>query len=284
MEIMTLRQAAEYLSISCEVLRRRARRGEVPSRKLGSQPNSPWRFIKEELEEFVDSGWHDKDGREDETEILLDLMSRYKQASEEEQVEILRKISVYNNEIATGFLCEKLLNKSSTDSILYWSICGLIKQLGTESRNYLEGFLEHKSEWIRILVADFLVTELSDKRALKILKENYKKTGNYLCLGTLLTLEPEHYWIDLKKLAESKVDRERYLALEALRNVDHPELPDVLKKLLCDKDVHVQRKALELIKIRKAQEFTGELEQLLSGSCSSNIKKQAAAVLVELYR
>ena len=52
MEILTLEEAAKMLKISEYTLRRYARRGAVPARKIGGQ----WRFSREELLEWFRTG------------------------------------------------------------------------------------------------------------------------------------------------------------------------------------------------------------------------------------
>lgn len=53
-EIMTPREAAEYLSIHVRTLYRLAKKGEIPGRKVGGS----WRFKKEALDEWL--SWREK--------------------------------------------------------------------------------------------------------------------------------------------------------------------------------------------------------------------------------
>lgn len=46
---MTLEQTAEYLHLHPVTLRNKARRGEIPARKLGRQ----WRFVREQLDAWL---------------------------------------------------------------------------------------------------------------------------------------------------------------------------------------------------------------------------------------
>jgi len=50
--IMTGRQAAEYLQLSYDVLRKKAAAGEIPGAKIGGT----WRFSKRQLDEFIERG------------------------------------------------------------------------------------------------------------------------------------------------------------------------------------------------------------------------------------
>ena len=48
-EIMTPREAAEYLSVHVRTIYRLAKKGEIPGRKLGGS----WRFKKDALDEWL---------------------------------------------------------------------------------------------------------------------------------------------------------------------------------------------------------------------------------------
>ena len=49
METLDLEEAAEFLRMNAESLRRRAKRGDIPSRKTGKK----WLFIKKHLADWV---------------------------------------------------------------------------------------------------------------------------------------------------------------------------------------------------------------------------------------
>ena len=51
-KLLTLEEAAEFLRINPEVLRRKAREGKVPAAKIGRQ----WRFRLTRLLEWLDQG------------------------------------------------------------------------------------------------------------------------------------------------------------------------------------------------------------------------------------
>lgn len=59
MQSLDLIEAAEFLKMNAEVLRRKAKAGDVP----GKKPGKHWVFIKEHLADFV-SDRHTKHGRE----------------------------------------------------------------------------------------------------------------------------------------------------------------------------------------------------------------------------
>lgn len=49
METLLLHEAAEFLHMNAEVLRRKAKNGEIPGRKAGRK----WVFVKEHLADFI---------------------------------------------------------------------------------------------------------------------------------------------------------------------------------------------------------------------------------------
>jgi excisionase family DNA binding protein len=51
-EVLTSRQAAEYLQLSERTVKDKARQGQIPAAKVGRD----WRFLREELEEWLRSG------------------------------------------------------------------------------------------------------------------------------------------------------------------------------------------------------------------------------------
>ena len=51
-DVMTVGQAAEYLQVTGETIRRKARSGDIPAAKVGRH----WRFRKKDLDEWLDNG------------------------------------------------------------------------------------------------------------------------------------------------------------------------------------------------------------------------------------
>lgn len=51
-DVLTLKQAAEFLQMDDETLRRKVVAGEIPGKKLGN-----WRFVKEDLVTYIRSGY-----------------------------------------------------------------------------------------------------------------------------------------------------------------------------------------------------------------------------------
>ena len=51
-EVMTVEQAAQYLQVHIETLRRKARFGEIPAAKVGRS----WRFRKIDLDDWLTRG------------------------------------------------------------------------------------------------------------------------------------------------------------------------------------------------------------------------------------
>lgn len=284
MEVMTLKQAAAYLSMSKEVLRRQASQGKIPGRRLGESVRSPWRFTREELDDFMLTSRDKRVEERDIIMVLLGLMEQFREAKgEEEQVDIIKSISNFEHEIALGFFCKNLLDSSSSEVVIYWSIYGLISLLGEDADVYLESFLKHESDWIRLMVADFFATELGDESAAEQLASSYKKTGSFLALSGLMRCRPEEYWSDFSSLLKSETSHERYLAVRKLHLIEHEQISGVLVDLIRDSDARIQNEALELINERYRWDFREELERFISEDHKFGVKQKAVKILSEIY-
>lgn len=53
-EILTLEEAAEYLRMNPEVLRRHAKKGEIPGKQIGRV----WKFSKNLLQKYIEEGYN----------------------------------------------------------------------------------------------------------------------------------------------------------------------------------------------------------------------------------
>lgn len=53
MEILTLKEAAEYLKLHPDTVKRLAQKGEIKGRRVGRGKNAVWRFDKNELWESL---------------------------------------------------------------------------------------------------------------------------------------------------------------------------------------------------------------------------------------
>lgn len=47
--VMTLKEAAEYLNVHCDTLRRRAKNGTIPAFKIGTD----WRFYQSSIDSWI---------------------------------------------------------------------------------------------------------------------------------------------------------------------------------------------------------------------------------------
>ena len=60
MEILKLKEAAEYLKIKPDTLRKLARKEEIKGFKISSGKNSSWRFNKHDLNVFISKRFRKK--------------------------------------------------------------------------------------------------------------------------------------------------------------------------------------------------------------------------------
>jgi excisionase family DNA binding protein len=54
-EILTLEEAAEYLRMNPEVLRRHVKKGDIPGKQIGRV----WKFSKRLLQKYIEEGYNE---------------------------------------------------------------------------------------------------------------------------------------------------------------------------------------------------------------------------------
>ena len=284
MKIMTLKAAAAYLNMNAEVLRRQVQKGEIPGRKLGKGSRSPWRFIQEELDEYI-QGNNVQEQAEPEVQSVLDKLIRdYKKANnEDDEVIALNRLGRLKKAGAVPFLCEILLNASSTSNQIFWSIRAMIEILGKEASHYLGIFREDKDEWIQVEVSIYYALEFGDEQAIEVLERQYEKTGNFIVLQGLLQVKTKKYLPELRTMFKSEVVHTRLKAIGALRDISYPQEEQDLAKLVLDSDIYVQNEALKLAIKRKHRSLIPQLQLIIAGNYPESIKRMAAGALAEAF-
>jgi len=284
MKIMTLKAAAAYLNMNAEVLRRQVQKGEIPGRKLGKGSRSPWRFIQEELDEYM-QGNNVQEQAEPETQSVLEkLISDYKKANnEDDEVISLNRIGRLKKAGAVPFLCEILLNANSTSNQIFWSIRAMIEILGKEASSYLGNFRDNEDEWIRVEVSIFYALEFGDEESINVLEQQYEKTGSFLALQVLLQVKTKKYLPELQEMFKSENSNNRLLAIRALKDISYPQEEQELAKLVLDSDIYVQTEALKVAIKRKHRSLIPQLQQIIAGNYPESIKRMAAGALAEAF-
>ena len=284
MKIMTLKAAAAYLNMNAEVLRRQVQKGEIPGRKLGKGSRSPWRFIQEELDEYM-QGNNVQEQAEPETQSVLEkLISDYKKANnEDDEVISLNRIGRLKKAGAVPFLCEILLNANSTSNQIFWSIRAMIEILGKEASSYLGNFRDNEDEWIRVEVSIFYALEFGNEESINVLEQQYEKTGSFLALQVLLQVKTKKYLPKLQEMFKSENSNNRLLAIRALKDISYPQEEQELAKLVLDSDIYVQTEALKVAIKRKHRSLIPQLQQIIAGNYPESIKRMAAGALAEAF-
>jgi len=284
MKIMTLKAAAAYLNMNAEVLRRQVQKGEIPGRKLGKGSRSPWRFIQEELDEYM-QGNNVQEQAEPETQSVLEkLISDYKKANnEDDEVISLNRIGRLKKAGAVPFLCEILLNANSTSNQIFWSIRAMIEILGKEASSYLGIFRDNEDEWIRVEVSIFYALEFGNEESINVLEQQYEKTGSFLALQVLLQVKTKKYLPKLQEMFKSENSNNRLLAIRALKDISYPQEEQELAKLVLDSDIYVQTEALKVAIKRKHRSLIPQLQQIIAGNYPESIKRMAAGALAEAF-
>ncbi|MCF7912997.1 MAG: helix-turn-helix domain-containing protein [Candidatus Cloacimonetes bacterium] len=284
MKIMTLKGAAAYLNMNAEVLRRQAQKGDIPARKLGTGSRSPWRFIQEELDEYMKGNDVQALAEPEAHSVLEKLIREYKTAgSEDKEVMALNRIGRLQKSEAVPFLCEILLNNESSINQIFWSIRAIVEILGKEASRYLQIFRDHADDWIRMEVAIFYALEFGDKPAIAALEEQFEKTGSFLVLQVLLQVKTQKYLPHLQQMFSSEVPHNRLLALRSLKDISYPEEEQELARLVLDNDLQVQTEALKLAVKRKHRSLIPQLQLIIAGNYPESVKRMAAGALAESF-
>jgi excisionase family DNA binding protein len=285
MEIMTLKKAAAYLGLNPEVLRRKAANGTIPASRLGSAPQAPWRFYREELDQYLKWEVPATSPDSDQKSLLADIWEKfYKSDDEDTKIEALHDIAELNDVSTVPWLCEILLNADNDSPIIFWAIRTLTIILGQDADRYLLRFRDYEDPWIRIEVARFFAVQLNDKRACEYLQKYYKDSHSFLVLQTLLEIAPQKFMHELDTMLTNDNDpMSRQLALRELQKIEHPDQNLFLKQLLQDKDTRIRELAIIVTGEKKLQELIPSLQEIINSDDTQSIKKLAAQALSRIF-
>ncbi|MCF7918714.1 MAG: excisionase family DNA-binding protein [Candidatus Cloacimonetes bacterium] len=281
MEIMTLKKAAEYLGMNAEVLRRKAANGTIPAMRLGSGKMAPWRFYREELDQYIN--WERVEVKEDQDQqnhVLEELRKFYKTEDEEVQINILRRIAEIKDTFAVPYLCEVLLNSENKSALIFWSIRALTEILKEDAAPYLVHFREHADPWIRIEIARYFALHFKDEGSFSYLEKYYRETHSFVVLQALLEIAPEKYYGELDVLITDSVNSQtRMLALRELRKLKHPNQKELLEPLLHDGEIRIKTLAVEIVGEKRIRELIPDLQEIIESGAPQSLKRQAALAL-----
>jgi len=285
-DVLTLKEAARYLNIHPEVLRKKVVAGEVPGQKIGTGRRSPWRFMMRELE-----NWLSKDSINSREAFEPRAVRRFLDILDHS--DDLDRISDAINSLGL------LGSKEATDRIktfldspfveLRWlSVRSLIKILEGESKPLLYSRLKtDTSERVKLAIAGYFALNTGDTASIKYLIRLFKSTGD-----KRLRLMTAQYLVDIKpKLVTDEIRTEirsehaavRYRGLQALEKLDYPGIEEDLRTLLFDRYDQVRFKTIKIIGIKKRLDLQNDLMEILSSNTSDKFKMEAALALARIY-
>jgi len=283
MEILNVKQAAEYLGLHPEVLRRKAQNGEIPAQKLGSGKRSPWRFVKSELERYL-RGLKRETEKDALEKQMLAKFAQDLQAGEdlEKMAQSLHQMGLLGMEEAIP-LVEPFLH-SDYDDLRHYAAEAMIRILGVESRPHVWPLLEaDEPYWVQLPILAFFARKTGEEAVIAKLKEMYAQNKDYTAFAALFELEPSAVRTDFDRYIQSKNAGIRYRTLMLLRNVHLADEAAILRQFLQDPVFHNQRKAVEIIGQKKLRELVPDLQSLISEATSRDLQKKAAEALAKIF-
>ncbi len=274
MKFITLEEASKLLNLHPEVVRKKARQGEIPAVKLGNGLRAPWRFSQEEIEKYIAGESAPLKEAELHENYLTKLIHQMKTMTDEEKiVSAIHEIGLLGSEDAVPELTRNLLDDDTDDTIKYYSIRALLLILGVDSRKYVYKYIDYPNPWISIEVALYFAKKELDEKAIDFLKKSYATRKDYNSLIALAQIDYEYVKEDFLALFDHKAVVYRYKALTILDNVKGADYEAILKSLLTDREHKVRRKAIQLVGELKVKSLLPDLTALLTENITDDFKK-----------
>ncbi|MBN2830230.1 MAG: helix-turn-helix domain-containing protein [Candidatus Cloacimonetes bacterium] len=284
MNFITLEEASKLLNLHPEVVRKKARSGEIPAVKLGTGIRAPWRFSEEALQNYLSGDASAIKESELHNHYLQKLLTQMKEETEEEKrVSAIQEIGLLGSEEAIPELTRNLLDDMESDSIKFYSIRALIAILGTDSRRYIYKYIEYPNPWLAIEAALYFAKKELDEKAIAFLKESYAKRKDFNSLLALAQIDYESVKDDYLALIDHDAVQNRYKALMILDNITGADYVSIVRKLLADREHRIKRKAIELTGDLKLTELMPELTEMLSKNITDDLKKCIGAAIVKIH-
>ena len=286
-ELLTLKQACQYLSIHPEVLRRKAAAGEIPGQKLGRGKKSPWRFDRETLD-----GWltcvMEKDAEEiQNTNAVEQLVTTLRTSDDLEKLaDALNTLGLLGTEATVDALKPFL---ESPFEELRWLACrSIIQVLGLESKDLVYGLLQtDSSPRIRLEVAGFFARLSDDAESLQWLESNLESTEDPALRRNieyqLLSKHPERVVPMLREDLNSSHAAIRYRAFIALNTVEYTEWEADILKMRQDKFPVIRKKAVEFMGLTRNLEMLNPLQDVLNSEEPDDVKREAGLAIARIF-
>ena len=284
---LTLKQAAMYLSMHPEVLRRKAAANEIPAQKLGRGKRSPWRFQRKKLDE-----WLDREKRNDSMEISTDasiqrMLHILKTTDDiDKQADAINSLGLLGVEEAVEDL--KPFLDSPFQTLRQLACRAIIQILGSESKPLVYHFLKkHSDPSVKLEVAGFFAIHGSDRESIEWLQKKMDSTKDpdlkRKIAYSLFPIYPEKFLPFIRKELDSNHSALRYKALTALKTIPYKKWESDLRKMVMDKSPAIRKKSIQYIGLTRNRNFIDMLQAILNSHESDNIKKEAALAIARFF-
>ena len=285
---LSLAKAADYLGFHPEVLRKKASLNEVPARKVGRGKKAPWRFVKDELDEWVSNNRKIEQTVAEFSLHEKQIISKLKHIDDiEKQEEMVDTLGVVGSE----YCIEELLKflHSPFDNLRWLTIRSIISILREEAKPYLydmqftDPYLK-----VRIWIAGYFAKN-GDKASIKNLKDIYNhSTGKYrrYCVYKLVDVEPDNPSA-IQAIREGLTSEHpviRYNSVRQLKEMSYSELEDDLIMFISsEKEEKILLKGIEIAGLKKFQKTIPFLQNIIQESKNDIVKRKSALAIAEMF-
>ena len=293
-DVLTLKQAAQYLSLHPEVLRKKAASGEIPSKKLGTGKRAHWRFLKSELDALVgkveavvlqsSTQEPDSDSGNKEIRKLIEILQTSDDHSRQETA--IHSTMLLDAKEALPHVIPFV--ESPFENLRWLAVRTVTTLMGDASRALVYHLLDSdESDRVKLQIASHFGHAENDEKSIRYLTTMFETAADKLrriAAYSLVGLRSDLAIPFLRKELRSGIRPLQYKALVMLRSVEYPERIDDWQWILDNESVEkIRLKAIEIAGMKQAKPLAKRLERLLTEDDSEEVRQAAALALARIY-
>ncbi len=285
---LSLAKAADYLGFHPEVLRKKASHNEIPARKVGKGKKAPWRFVKDELDEWISNNRKIEQTISEFSLHEKHILSKLAHVDDlEKQEEMVDTLGVVGSEFCIEELTKFL--ETPFDNLRWLTVRSIISILRDKSREYLydmqftDPYLK-----VRIWIAGYFA-KLGDEISVQNLKDIYNHSNSKYkryCVYKLVDIEPDNP-MAIKTIRDGLNSDHpviRYNSVRQLKEMNYPELEDDLIMFIStEKEEKILLKGIEIAGLKKFQKTIPFLQKIIQENENDIVKRKSALAIAEMF-
>ena len=285
MEVFTLKEASEYLSLHPEVLRKKAAAGDIPGKKIGRGTKSPWRFMQKDLDRYLSKSGADSPASLDPS--VQSLIETLQTSDDLEKItHAIQVLGIQGFEESVKWIVPFI--ESPFEEIQAQAVGSLISILGSESRSIVYPFLDKDvSPLVKIPIARFFSKEEGDEKSTQYLVSIFQDTDQdmyrRMVVYRLLETHPGMVLTYIRADLHSDRTAVRYRAVMGLWKTKYEGIEDDLRILLNDRVEKIRLKTIEIIGLSGLKSMLPELLGIVTGRDPDHVKQQAALATTRIF-